>query len=91
MKAMILKGTSPIECDFCVKGYENCESIRAWIGCPTSGNLPSQMPFVVSPSAQLRTGLSNHERPFDRLRANGRKPIFGTNVAKAIQRGIGRL
>gem|GEM_PF-5081142 len=40
MKAIILKGTSPIECDFCVKGYENCESIRAWIGCPTSGNLP---------------------------------------------------
>jgi hypothetical protein len=28
-------------------------------------------PFVVSPSAPLRTGLSNHERPFDRLRANG--------------------
>ncbi|MGB2855847.1 MAG: hypothetical protein WBC61_04275, partial [Dehalococcoidia bacterium] len=48
-------------------------------------------PFVVSPSALLRTGLSNHERPFDRLRVNGRKPIFGTKVAKAIQRGIGRL
>ena len=29
-----------------------------------------QIPFVVSPSAPLRTGLSNHERPFDRLRAN---------------------
>lgn len=30
-------------------------------------------PFLVSPAATLRTGLSNHERPFDRLRVNGRK------------------
>ena len=28
------------------------------------------MPFVVSPPVSLRTGLSNHERPFDKLRAN---------------------
>ncbi len=28
-------------------------------------------PFVVSPSTSLRTGLPNHERPFDILRANG--------------------
>jgi len=26
---------------------------------------------VVSPSTRLRTGPSNHERPFDRLRGNG--------------------
>ena len=32
-----------------------------------------QVPFVVS--------LSNHERPFDKLRANARKPIF---VAMAV-------
>ena len=31
------------------------------------------MPFVVSPSAPLRTGSSNHERPFDKLRANVEK------------------
>ena len=36
------------------------------------------MPFVVSPSARLRTGLSNHERPFDGLRANGLNLVFGT-------------
>ena len=29
------------------------------------------MPFVVSPSAPLRADLSNYERPFDKLRANG--------------------
>jgi hypothetical protein len=36
-------------------------------------------PFVVSLSAPLRTGLSNHERPFDRLRANGLNNIFKAN------------
>jgi len=46
------------------------------IGITKDKNKLCQMPFVVSPSASLRTGLSNHEWPFDRLRANGRKPIF---------------
>ena len=31
---------------------------------------PYRTLFVVSPSTTLRTGLSYHERPFDRLRAN---------------------
>jgi hypothetical protein len=33
---------------------------------------------VVSPSVPLRTGLSNHEQPFDKLRANGLKHVFIT-------------
>ncbi len=39
-------------------------------GCPRTSdeNLICRMPFVVS--------LSNHERPFDRLRANGLNFIF---------------
>jgi hypothetical protein len=35
-------------------------------------------PFVVS--------LSNHERPFDRLRANGENPIFVTMTVRIIRR-----
>ncbi|MGB2583444.1 MAG: hypothetical protein WBC89_04730, partial [Dehalococcoidia bacterium] len=63
----------------------------SWLHSKSAFDIAKLIPFVVSPSAPLRTGPSNHERPFDRLRVNGRKPIFGTKVAKAIQRGIGRL
>jgi putative hydrolase of the HAD superfamily len=35
-----------------------------------------KMPFVVSTSATLSTGLSNHERPLDKLRVSGLKPIL---------------
>ncbi len=40
------------------------------------------MLFMVSPSAPLRTGLSNQERPFDRLRVNGRIPAFGDKAIR---------
>jgi len=43
-----------------------------------------QIPFVVSPSAGLRTGLSNHEQPFDRLRVNGLGAIFVTIIGRRL-------
>jgi hypothetical protein len=55
---------------------DNLTSVE--IASPAARNDMKLIPFVVSPSAPLRTGLSNHERPFDRLRANGLDPIFVT-------------
>jgi hypothetical protein len=59
---------------------ENCESIRAWAGA-VRGEL-------VEPLTALRQACPEF---IEGLRANGRKPIFETKVAKTIQRGIGRL
>lgn len=42
-------------------------------------------PFVVSPAATLRRALSNHEQPFDRLRANG----FVTNKKSSLNKSAG--
>jgi len=57
------------------------------------------MPFVVSPSASLRTGPSNHEWPFDKLRVNGKlatnTKVLTLRVAEAkatdVGRGIARM
>jgi len=53
------------------------------------GNRSRSTPLRTGPSAGLRTGLSNHERPFEAdrsavlrlmLRVSGRKRICGVNV-----------
>ena len=50
-------------------GYTGSARIHRRLAVPFVVSLA--VPFVVSPSASLRTGLSNHGRPFDKLRANG--------------------
>ncbi len=44
-------------------------------GVPSVRGLDAELPFVVSPSACSGQALSNHERPFDKLRANGRREL----------------
>ena len=48
----------------------NFEFIR-FLGMITSHKERYYYPFVVSPSAPLSTGLSNHEQTFDRLPSTG--------------------
>jgi len=58
-------------CPYCVscEPFASCHLRHSEERATTLGR-PYRTLFVVSPSAALRTGLSYHERSFDRLRAN---------------------